>query len=150
MTPSYPMKINDLFLFNWFPNDLSLLTRFLRLMQIMTKWPLLTAFVSGHKSGVVEQVDVYGLLCRALQLSCHAYNGTMEHVEDFFDTGSSSGAPFSSHPSYLIYLFVGVASFIALAVGATRGLGWVTINGDVWEWGMRKNELHGVLQSIVA
>lgn len=81
------------------------------------------SFVSGHKSGVVEQVDVYGLLCRALQLSCHAYNGTMEHVEDFFDTGSSSGAPFSSHPSYLIYLFVGVASFIALAVGATRGLG---------------------------
>ncbi|XP_042862359.1 glycerophosphocholine cholinephosphodiesterase ENPP6-like [Penaeus japonicus] len=73
------------------------------------------SFVSGHQSGAVDQVDVYGLLCRALQLTCHAYNGTMEHVEDFFDKAISS-APFSSHPSFLVYMIIGFTSLIAIAV----------------------------------
>nr|XP_027233430.1 ectonucleotide pyrophosphatase/phosphodiesterase family member 6-like [Penaeus vannamei] len=44
-------------------------------------------FAPGVRAGVVEQVDVYNLLCRSVQLQCHANNGTLAHVEAFFRPG---------------------------------------------------------------
>ncbi|XP_066949525.1 glycerophosphocholine cholinephosphodiesterase ENPP6-like [Macrobrachium rosenbergii] len=52
------------------------------------------SFAKGVEVGPVEQVDVYGLLCRALQLSsCHPHNGTMSRVEDFFMKTETSISP---------------------------------------------------------
>ncbi|XP_063607397.1 glycerophosphocholine cholinephosphodiesterase ENPP6-like [Penaeus indicus] len=72
-------------------------------------------FAQGVRAGVVEQVDVYNLLCRSLQLQCHANNGTLAHVEPFFRPGIplESGTSFK-HMGTLGALMLAVSALIFL------------------------------------
>lgn len=89
-----------------------------------------TDFAPGVRAGVVEQVDVYNLLCRSVQLQCHANNGTLAHVEAFFRPGvplqssamSRGGIPLAALMaivSALLFLWSGSAIFRGSSTGRT-------------------------------
>ncbi|XP_037778391.1 glycerophosphocholine cholinephosphodiesterase ENPP6-like [Penaeus monodon] len=64
------------------------------------------SFTSGHESEPVSQVDVYPLLCQALQLQCHPNNGSLERVADFFSLRTLTSSASSVRCCFLLRVFL--------------------------------------------
>ncbi|XP_047502476.1 glycerophosphocholine cholinephosphodiesterase ENPP6-like [Penaeus chinensis] len=67
------------------------------------------SFTSGHQSTPVSQVDVYPLLCHALQLQCHPNNGSLDRVADFFALRTLTSSASSFMPRVLMVFLVGLS-----------------------------------------
>ncbi|XP_071533474.1 glycerophosphocholine cholinephosphodiesterase ENPP6-like [Panulirus ornatus] len=68
------------------------------------------SFVKGVEVGAMEQVDVYGLLCHALDLPCHAHNGSEARVQAFFNPITSGVTRMESCHLQMIILLAYVLS----------------------------------------
>nr|XP_027217912.1 bis(5'-adenosyl)-triphosphatase enpp4-like [Penaeus vannamei] len=64
------------------------------------------SFTSGHQSQPVSQVDVYPLLCHALQLQCHPNNGSLDHVAEFFALNTLTSSASSAVSCLLLRVFL--------------------------------------------
>ncbi|XP_042889441.1 glycerophosphocholine cholinephosphodiesterase ENPP6-like [Penaeus japonicus] len=64
------------------------------------------SFISGHQSDPVSQVDVYPLLCHALQLPCHPNNGSLDHVEAFFALKTTTSSASTTASGILTMVFL--------------------------------------------
>ncbi|XP_063613897.1 glycerophosphocholine cholinephosphodiesterase ENPP6-like, partial [Penaeus indicus] len=64
------------------------------------------SFTSGHQSRAVSQVDVYPLLCQALQLQCHPNNGSLDRIADFFALRTNTTSAASAMPCVLLRVFL--------------------------------------------
>ncbi|XP_068212467.1 glycerophosphocholine cholinephosphodiesterase ENPP6-like [Palaemon carinicauda] len=75
------------------------------------------SFAKDVEVGAVEQVDVYGLFCRALQLSsCHPHNGSMSRIEDFFTKVETSISP--TFWEFSLVVFTLLFSFFILSLSS--------------------------------
>lgn len=86
----------------------------------------ITAFKKGVEVGAMSTVDVYGLVCKALDLlpSCHTHNGSLARINTLFPPPADASRANRWATSFLQLLFV-VPLSLSLCFGHNMDLDYI-------------------------